>query len=390
MAKNQNGAVEPIVTIRTARLRTNAGGVYEVWFSEPIPGTKRYRSKRNSCRTTDPAQAQAYLAAFIESERERMFKLTRHVHQPTDAGPQDRKVEELCVRWLEHAQLMGKNVSNGYSLASIRRLLGHLPISKVTPDVLAEYQVRRNMKPGTLLRELGALRTVMRWAANKRKYIPKDAVPEFEMPPKSEPRDVYLDKASEQVFWDQAMQLGQNTRHRTSCAAERRVKLFIALGLETAARRQAIYDLTWDRVDLIQRRIDYRIAGRQISNKKRVVVPISDRLLPVLQDAHARAPRDAQGRPTGRVLGEAGCIRRAFRDFAEGLGMGWVTPHVLRHTWATLAAQNGVPVWDIAAILGDDVKTVADTYLHHAPDRLMNVVNHRATPHAYVSQGVVP
>lgn len=387
MAKNQTG--EPIVTIRTARLRTNAQGIYELWFSEPVPGTKKYRSKRNSCRTTDRAQAESYLEAFKASERERVFRLTRHVHQPVDAGCQDRNIEELCVRWLEHAQRMGKGLNNQYSLSPIRRAIGHLPVSQLTEDVLSDYHARRNLKGSSIRRELGALRTVVRWAA-KRKYIPKDAVPEFDLPPAGSPRDVYLDKANEAKFWDHAMALGQRTGHRTSAEAGRRVMVFTALGLETAARRQAIYDLTWDRVNLQTRRIDYRIAGKQISNKRRVVVPISDRLLPVLQDAAARAPRDAQGHPTGRVLGDPRCIRRAFRDFAEAIDMGWVTPHVMRHTWATLAAQNSVPLWDIAAVLGDNVQTVIKTYVHHCPDHLMNVVNHRTMVHTYAPQAPAP
>jgi integrase len=53
------------------------------------------------------------------------------------------------------------------------------------------------------------------------------------------------------------------------------------------------------------------------------------------------------------------------------------TPHTLRHTWATLAAQAGVPLWEIAGVLGDTLATVMKTYAHHCPDHLRGAVNFR-------------
>ena len=43
------------------------------------------------------------------------------------------------------------------------------------------------------------------------------------------------------------------------------------------------------------------------------------------------------------------------------------TLHTLRHTAATLALTNGVPVHIVAARLGDDPPTVLSTYAHLLP-----------------------
>jgi integrase len=59
--------------------------------------------------------------------------------------------------------------------------------------------------------------------------------------------------------------------------------------------------------------------------------------------------------------------------------MTWVTPHVLRHTWATLASRNNVPEPEIAAIMGDTIKTIHDNYVHYRPDYLRASINHHAT-----------
>jgi integrase len=50
---------------------------------------------------------------------------------------------------------------------------------------------------------------------------------------------------------------------------------------------------------------------------------------------------------------------------AAGLALG--TLHILRHTAATLALTEGVPVHIVAARLGDDPNTVLGTYAHLLP-----------------------
>jgi integrase len=52
-----------------------------------------------------------------------------------------------------------------------------------------------------------------------------------------------------------------------------------------------------------------------------------------------------------------------------------MTPHTLRHTWATLAARAGVDLYAIAGVLGDTLSTVEKNYLHHAPDHLRGAIN---------------
>jgi integrase len=147
--------------------------------------------------------------------------------------------------------------------------------------------------------------------------------------------------------------------------------LFVALGLETAARREAIMELTWDRIDLAGGSIDYHRPGRRITKKRRVTgLPISARLRPVLEAAWARAPKDAQGRACGLVLAGAGAgagagaLRKPFWRFTSAIGMRWVTPHVLRHTWGSISIMAGGSLYDIAEFMGDTVATISKVYLH--------------------------
>jgi hypothetical protein len=67
-----------------------------------------------------------------------------------------------------------------------------------------------------------------------------------------------------------------------------RLRMFWLIAFETGVRSAAIEDLTWERVDLVNRVIDFRISGRDHKNKRRPIAPINDRLYPRLVAAKER------------------------------------------------------------------------------------------------------
>jgi integrase len=351
--------------------RANAGGYYEIRWTDPDRG-----SCRESTKTKVLAQAEDYLKQFCADAE------AQNAAVAAGQAPPVPTIDELCRLWLIHVTPLGKDTTGRYVLQGPRRLLGRYNADQLDGRLLQDYARQRGLKSSTIRREIGGLRTVLIWAA-KNKLIPRDDIPVFDdttVPPEGPARTKFLDPGQEQWFWDQAMAWGDYSRWNTPVEAESayRVKLFIALGLETAARRGAIVDLDWDRVDLTLGLIDYRNPNRRIVKiKRRVQVPISDRLLPVLKEAWLRAPKDPSGRAAGPVIGTVK-IGTPFAKFAKTIGMAWVTPHVLRHTWASLAAMNGVGMLTIARILGDSVVMVEAHYAHLTPGHLRDAINHKS------------
>ena len=76
-----------------------------------------------------------------------------------------------------------------------------------------------------------------------------------------------------------------------------------------------------------------------------------------------------RGRPVLRVS-------KGFHNAARDAGLEKVSPHVLRHTAITWAAQAGVPFFDIAAYFGVSTRIIESVYAHHHPDAGKSV--HRA------------
>jgi integrase len=233
-----------------------------------------------------------------------------------------------------------------------------------------DRQTVRAQSPATARRELAALWAGLRWGA---RHGLVDRVPPVDLPPSSPPRDFYLTR--------------EEVDHLLSVAAAEsevygrmtRVHRFLLLALGTAARGRSIETLLWGRVDFENKiiRFDLSADGKRTgraTKKRRVPVPIAGWLRPWLERAWREAEsmyvldNDRNIRPALSAL----CLR-----VAKGTGNErylQVTRHVLRHTAATLMAQAGVSLFDLAGVLGDSVDTVTRVYAHHSPHALRGAV----------------
>jgi integrase len=246
-----------------------------------------------------------------------------------------------------------------YATAALRRHLGDLTPDHLTTTRARLYarqrraegyvagQRRKPVQNGTIAREIVTLRAALRWAVAA-KWIA--AAPAIEAPPAGKPRDRWLTRA-------EAAQL------LAACQAPH-VRLFVALGLYTAARAGALLGLTWERVDLAGGRI---YLGDDIGNKRRAVVPIPDALRPYLLEARAGATRDAVIEHGGRAVAS---VKTGFNAACRRAGLVGVTPHTLRHTAATWMVAGGVPLHEVARYLGDSERTTERVYAKHSPDYL--------------------
>ena len=175
------------------------------------------------------------------------------------------------------------------------------------------------------------------------KAIPAVAV---ELPERPEPRDRWLTRT-------EAAHLIRSAR---TAQARLYMPLFILLGLYTGRRKEAILSLRWPQVDLATGRIDFEVAGRRRTNKKRGVIQIPPRLLPHLRRARKR------GTDLGYVLHINGNrikdLKRGFAAACDRAGLEGVSPHTLRHTAATWLMQSGTDIWQASGFLSMSMETL--------------------------------
>lgn len=115
-----------------------------------------------------------------------------------------------------------------------------------------------------------------------------------------------------------------------------RIKRFFLLAYWTGHRSRAIEELTWDRVDLERRTLDFNVPGRRLHNKRRVSgFPIPDELLPRLEQWKVLA-KDAYViglGPRGRCSTTYHDCKAVLRSV--GISEHGIARHTLRKTFVT-------------------------------------------------------
>lgn len=64
-----------------------------------------------------------------------------------------------------------------------------------------------------------------------------------------------------------------------------------------------------------------------------------------------------------------------FRKMSIRLGVEKISPHMFRHTYASLLIAEGVDIATVASLLGDTIGTVQKTYVHSIEEKRKTAVN---------------
>jgi integrase len=261
--------------------------------------------------------------------------------------PAQERVSDLWKPYLDDRIAHGGSKSRLDSLwKRLEPQFGYKLGRAITKQDCRDYAAKRKregMSNSTVKTELEALRACLRW------HYGKEA-PLIVAPPPSKPRDRYLTKEER----DQLLE-SIETPH---------VRLFVILALTTGARMGAILDLTWDRVDLKRGTIDFNPAGRDISNKRRTVVPINSRARAELEKAQEGSLSDYVIEYGGKPVAS---VKRAVAAAARRSGVP-CSPHVFRHSAAVWMAEADVPMDKIAQFLGHtSTRVTYATYARFSP-----------------------
>lgn len=221
-----------------------------------------------------------------------------------------------------------------------------------------KIRMEEGVSGAAVRRELTTLRAAFGHAV--REEVLKTA-PKFQMPPAASPRIRFLERDEFRVL----MQTPKAPR----------VHRWFTLGFGTGARARAIEEAKWDRVNLAERTIDFRVPGVRYKNKRRVVVPINDWLLPRITAMYERRQDDwviGLGK-SGGVTTTYHMAVQAYKD--AGIKDITAPRHIARHTFASWLLQAGVSIYIVAKLLGDTVKMVETTYAHVLPSHLLDGSN---------------
>lgn len=329
-------------------------GWWVFWYEIADGKRRRPRRRLGLKKSTPVAEAKAAFALWV-----RAFEA---------ANGQDQKltIGVLMTRYIADRRKEGKNAGKmEFQWRALKLTFEHLQPA----DLVTEIEVAGEMRTvchryalereamgrarDTIHSELSLLRTCVSWAT-KRGLIPQYHIWVSTPGPG---RKTALTE-------DEIMRL-----LGAIVEAPYHIRLLILIALATGARREAILDLTWDRVDFANRQIDFNTheikSILDTSHKKgRAKVDIEEGLYEALMHAKEFAETEfVIEYRSKRLVDPKEGVKNVF--IAAGLTGRFIGLHALRHTLATSAAELGIDPRKIQRMLGhDDINTTEGVYIH--------------------------
>ena len=268
--------------------------------------------------------------------------------------PVDPTIGEIWAAY--RADRAGRRISENmeWSGRAILPVFGAMkPMAVTAADCRAYAKARKKAgrQAGTICTELAHLRVCLAWAVKSRMIREAPHIERPQLPPPKE-RHLSRDEADRVI----------------AAAVAPHVRLFIIMAISTAARATALLELKWDRIDFERGLIVLGDPDRTVRQKGRATVPMTN-------TARAALSAAKEGARTEYVIEHGGApIKSAKKGVAEAArraGVKDCTPHVFRHTAAVWMAEDGVPMGQIAALLGHaDASITERVYARFAPEHL--------------------
>ncbi|MEO8351349.1 MAG: tyrosine-type recombinase/integrase [Chthoniobacteraceae bacterium] len=147
------------------------------------------------------------------------------------------------------------------------------------------------------------------------------------------------------------------------------LRFILFCGFHTGMRKLEIVESVPEWFNLRAKTLEIRTTATfRPKDRDARTVPLTDQFVDFLKGYGLRSPYVlqpdvVQGKHRYRFV-----FRRAFSDYMKVQGVPWISPHVMRHSFASICASKGIDIYRIATWLGDDVRVVQKHYAKLRPD----------------------
>jgi integrase len=249
--------------------------------------------------------------------------------------------------------------------------LGYALLDQFRPDDIDTFYTRSKLGPRSKLKMLDRLRSFFKFAVN-REWIPKSPVSPDLKPPTGASRAAnkvpFTDEQLADVIkaCDHVEDQRWGNRHGSGKWTGEDLKDFIWLSVYTGLRISDVVLFDMERVHGNEVFLRAKKNGGDVFT----YIPewLCDRLLK-RAEKYGNQPFMVGG--TKRLDTVIDTWRQRLAGVFElaDVGRERPTPHRFRHTFARILLERGVPVADVADLLGDDEKTVREHYARWVPER---------------------
>jgi integrase len=273
------------------------------------------------------------------------------IEAPADDGRYtENSVAHVIEQYLKSSRFsdlaLGSQRDYRRYLARLDQAVGSKPIEAIDSQFVAGVIDKLKDTPSAANHALAVMRTFFKFA-QKRKLIEKDPTQDAERLAGGDSYERWSDAAIQQF----------------RASASPTMRLALELGLATAQRLGDVIALRWSDYDGRVFKLVQQKTGTAM------VIPVHPDLAKLLKQTERRAETILTTK-TGRPY-HPRVFSRDFRDarIAAGLPVG-LSFHGLRHTTASILAEQGVAAQDIQAVTGHKSLKLVEHYIRQANQRL--------------------
>lgn len=332
----------------TYRQKDNGWQIIVSW--KDTSGQWHQKSKQGFDRKADAKEYEAQLLQAIKNRP-----------RPVDQALAGISLEKFCEVYLKNKKSISAGTGLQYTQA-VRSLkdVAKKPLRRITFMDLQSAVSAWTIGPDTQKNYKSKLNILFRAAIKPYCLISHNPVPDIEIARRRDKEERLA--ISEKQF---------KTLLRICKTPD--VHLAAAVAYYTGLRRGELLALTWNDIDwdrmtvTVNKQVDgrypYRPAAEPKTRNSFRTIPVPLVLICLLRTYHDTRPMSIDRRIIAQPHRTMYGLVHALKKIDARL-----SPHSLRHTYATNLLANGVDVRTVAALLGDTVRTVIKTYIHYTDD----------------------
>lgn len=313
----------------------------QIWYADYYADGRR---TQESTGTANRREAEKFIALRVSEVQRGVF-----------VKPVNTTLPELGERYIEYAKLHKRSwLRDVQMLAKLQTFFGPARLKDITPLRVEEYQ-RERVKavcPSTSNREMALLKHMFNMAERWGQYHSTNPVRFVKFLPE--------DNLKFQT-------LSEDEERRLLEASPPYLREMILFAINTGLRTNDIFNLKWEDIDLDQRTIN--LITRK--NRKVLAVPMNDTAFEIVEHRQKHGPFVFYNPMTGDRFWD---VKAALSAAAKRAGIGHVTWHVFRHTFASRLTRNGVDIVTVKELLGHSNISVTMRYAHSNQETKRNAV----------------
>ena len=336
---------QPSIKIKGLYLR---GSTY--WYAKQINGCRTFIS----LETSDPFEATSRLAALNSA------------NVLTDGSHVQFAVKEYATFCFSSGKWTAASLDSKLPiLRTWAKWTGRAQPSQITTEKIRAYYEERCSKvaPSTAYSDLMTIQGFFNWCTEVKRTCASNPVL-----PLTAKRSTQKIKTPKQRARKKFATPELRDRLISECPREE-LKYILFCGFHAGLRFNEIVESKAEWFDLKAGLLHLqKHAGFDFKDREERTIPLTQEFKKFIQTFGLRspymlAPDVAKGRSLYRYD-----FTRPFQQYMKAMGCAWITPHVMRHTFASLLASAGVSIYKIAQWMGDGVQVVERHYAKLLPN----------------------